>query len=508
MQDHCVINKVMLNVSCEDFVEYIYINIDIYGLYFTNKSPIKALATRDMMSSKTPFEPLDRAKPTKAHVKLLLISGAGFFADAYDLFAISIALVFLKQVWSLTSAEISLIASAALFGAVIGPFIFGRIGDIFGRKYIYGVEAAILTAGALASALSINPTMLWITRFILGLGVGGDYPISATLMSEYAPVRSRGLFVAGVFSMQGWGIVTAALLGLGFMYTKLNPDLTWRILLGAGAVFPALVIYFRRRIHETPRFEYFVRGNVEGVRKAIKDVLRSEVSINTEANGNNNVKFSKYMAMILGTAIPWFTLDVFFYGMNIFGPFVTSAMGLANNPLAGIYTQLYVVLAFLVPGYYVAALLVDRMGRKSMQILGFSMVATAYLITALMLRNGIIIPTAILALYGIAQFFTNVGPNVTTFIIPTEVFPTRYRTTGHGIAAGSGKLGATLAALLIPIYFPITSSALSTTAKFAIMSDLLLVLMAFAVIGIIFTLLIREPKGKPLEVSSGEITTD
>jgi Sugar (and other) transporter. len=183
-------------------------------------------------------------------------------------------------------------------------------------------------------------------------------------------------------------------------------------------------------------------------------------------------------------------------------------MGLANNPLAGIYTQLYVVLAFLVPGYYVAALLVDRMGRKSMQILGFSMVATAYLITALMLRNGIIIPTAILALYGIAQLFTNVGPNVTTFIIPTEVFPTRYRTTGHGIAAGSGKLGATLAALLIPIYFPITSSALSTTAKFAIMSDLLLVLMVFAVIGIIFTLLIREPKGKPLEVSSGEITTD
>ncbi|MCG2880570.1 MAG: hypothetical protein L7G96_04520 [Vulcanisaeta sp.] len=73
------------------------------------------------MSSKTPFEPLDWAKPGKAHIKLLLISGAGFFADAYDLFAISIALVFLKQIWSLTSAEISLISSAALFGAVIGP---------------------------------------------------------------------------------------------------------------------------------------------------------------------------------------------------------------------------------------------------------------------------------------------------------------------------------------------------------------------------------------------------
>jgi len=494
-----------LNIGCEDFVEYIYINIDIYGLYFTDKSPIKALATRDMMSSKTPFEPIDWAKPRKAHIKLLLISGAGFFADAYDLFAISIALVFLKQVWSLTSAEISLIASAALFGATIGPFIFGRIGDIFGRKYIYGVEAALLTAGAVISAFSINPTMLWITRFILGLGVGGDYPISATIMSEYSPVKSRGLFVAGVFSMQGWGIATAAILGLSLLHLNVNPDLAWRIILGAGAIFPALVIYFRRRVHETPRFEYFVRRNIEGVKKAMKDVLKTEVNVDTEVNANGNTTLTKYIAAILGTAISWFAIDVLFYGINVFGPFVTAAIGLAKNPLASIYVQLYAALAFLVPGYYVAAFLVDKMGRKAMQIMGFSMIATVYLIVALMLRNSIIIPMAILALYGIAQFFTNVGPNVTTFIMPTEVFPTRYRTTGHGIAAGSGKLGAALATFLIPIYFPITSNALNAAARFAIMSNLLLVLVAFAVIGIVFTLLIKEPKGKPLELSSGEI---
>ena len=305
--------------------------------------------------------------------------------------------------------------------------------------------------------------------------------------------------------MQGWGIVTAAALGLSLLHLNVNPDLAWRIILGAGAIFPALVIYFRRRIHETPRFEYFVRRNIEGVKKAMRDVLKTEVDVDTEVNAYGNTALTRYITAILGTAIPWFALDVFFYGMNIFGPFVTAAMGLANNPLAGIYTQLYVALAFLVPGYYVAAFLVDRMGRKPMQIMGFSMVAIAYLIAALMLRNGIVVPTVLLALYGIAQLFTNVGPNVTTFIIPTEVFPTKYRTTGHGIAAGSGKLGATLAALLIPIYFPITSNTLSTTARLTIMSDLLLVLVVFAVVGIVFTLLIREPRGKPLEISSGEI---
>lgn len=232
------------------------------------------------------------------------------------------------------------------------------------------------------------------------------------------------------------------------------------------------------------------------------------MEINNVNNRDNGFRtnFLRYLPVILGTAIPWFALDVFFYGMNIFGPFVTSAMGLAKNPLAGVYVQLYVVLAFLVPGYYVAAFLVDKMGRKSMQIMGFSIVAAAYLITAFMLRNGIITPAAIIALYGLAQFFTNVGPNVTTFILPTEVFPTRFRTTGHGIAAGSGKLGATIAALLIPIIFPITSSTLSTTAKYMVMSNLLLVLVAIAIVGIVFTaLFINEPKGKPLELSSGEL---
>jgi len=456
------------------------------------------------MSSKTPFEPLDWSKPTPGHLRLLLISGAGFFADAYDLFAISIALVFLKQVWSLSASDVSLISSAALFGAVIGPFIFGRIGDVFGRKYVYGVEAALLAAGSIASALSVNPTMLWITRFILGLGVGGDYPISATLMSEYAPARNRGLFVAGVFSMQGWGIVTAALIGLGLLHANVNPDIAWRIILGFGSVAPALVIYFRRRVHETPRFEYFVKGNVEGAKKAVRDVLMQDVDI--EGGGNvGSINLTRYIPVILGTAIPWFALDVFFYGTNIFGPFVVTALGLANNPLSSIYVQLYAALAFLVPGYYVAAFLVDKIGRRTMQIMGFSIVAMVYLIMALILRNGLVAPTVILALYGMAQFFTNVGPNVTTFITPTEVFPTRFRSTGHGIAAGSGKLGAALAASIIPVYFPITSSGISAAVKYAIMSNLLLALATMAVIGIAFTLLIKEPKGKPLELSSGEV---
>ena len=95
-----------------------------------------------------------------------------------------------------------LLASIAIWSAVIGQLLFGFLGDYWGRKKIYGIEATLLTLGALFSALSPNLPLLILFRFIMGLGIGGDYPISATIMSEYANLNDRGKLVALVFSNQ------------------------------------------------------------------------------------------------------------------------------------------------------------------------------------------------------------------------------------------------------------------------------------------------------------------
>jgi len=203
---------------------------------------------------------LDASSVSGFHVKALLTSGMGFFTDAYDLFIIGVALAVLTPIWHLTSLEISLIGSTSLIAAALGSVLFGRLADHVGRRSIYGYTLIVLACGAIASALSPGIVWLLIFRFILGLGIGGDYPLSATLMSEYANRRDRGKLITFVFSMQGLGLICGPLVAILLLVSGLNHDLVWRIMLGLGAVPALATFYLRRQIAETPRFALAMQG--------------------------------------------------------------------------------------------------------------------------------------------------------------------------------------------------------------------------------------------------------
>lgn len=134
---------------------------------------------------------LDEAPTSLFHLKTAVTSGMGFFTDSYDLNVISTALLLLKPQFHLSASQVGLVGSTSLIASFVGAFIFGRIADVIGRKKVYGVEAAIMVIGAILTALSPNFAWLIVFRFILGVGIGGDYPISATIMTEYANRRSR-----------------------------------------------------------------------------------------------------------------------------------------------------------------------------------------------------------------------------------------------------------------------------------------------------------------------------
>src|SRR5947208_7436470 len=137
-------------------------------------------------SAKSVLAKLDNSSLSGFHLKAMLTSGMGFFTDAYDLFIIGAVLAILKPLWHLSALEISLLGSTSIIAAALGSLIFGWLADRLGRKFIYGYELIVLALGAIASALAPNVIFLLIFRFILGLGIGGDYPVSATLMSEYS----------------------------------------------------------------------------------------------------------------------------------------------------------------------------------------------------------------------------------------------------------------------------------------------------------------------------------
>ena len=168
---------------------------------------------------------LDESGITRTHWKIMFISGMGFFTDAYDLFIIGVVMALLKGQWHVTPTADGLVTSTALLASAIGAIVFGRVADMLGRKRIYGYEVLVLAAGAIASAFSPNIWWLIGFRFILGIGIGGDYPVSSTIMSEYAGKKTRGLLVSLVFAMQAAGLIVGPALAAVLLATGLSHDL-------------------------------------------------------------------------------------------------------------------------------------------------------------------------------------------------------------------------------------------------------------------------------------------
>jgi MFS transporter, PHS family, inorganic phosphate transporter len=406
------------------------------------------------------FQSLDDAKINKFQIKTMFVAGMGFFTDAYDLFVIGIVVSLLKTQWNLSTGQVSWLNSATLLASAFGAIIFGRVADILGRKRIYGYEVLILAIGAIASAFAPNYTFLLVSRIVLGVGIGGDYPVSATIMSEYSGKASRGRMVGLVFSMQGLGLVVGPLVAAILLASGLSENLTWRILLGLGAIPGLAVFYLRRQIHETPRFA-LAGGAHEEAAAAIADATGTgagKVAAGESAARHpqsvaegflNLLQNRRMLVWLIGTAGAWMLLDFCYYGNSISQPEIIKLANPHASELTTILLQLAIVAVFALPGYAVAILLLDKVGRKSIQILGFAMMALMFLLIGVIPAVSTTL-APFLVLYGISYFFTEFGPNMTTFIYPAELFPTEVRTTGHGISAGAGKLGAFIGAFLFP----------------------------------------------------------
>jgi MFS family permease len=446
------------------------------------------------------FSALDDSGISRFQLKIMFVSGMGFFTDAYDLFVIGIVVALIKTQWSLSTNQVSWLNSATLLASAVGALVFGRVADMLGRKRIYGFEVLILAAGALASAFAPNYTFLLICRIILGIGIGGDYPVSATIMSEYSGKQSRGRMVGLVFAMQGAGLIVGPLLASIFLGSGLSNNLTWRLLLGLGAIPGLAVFYLRRQIHETPRFA-MAGGAADEAQAAITAATSGKSTGNTavesKARHSQSVA-SGYLKLfqnrrlliwLIGTAGAWALLDFCYYGNTISQPEILKLLSPNATLLDNTLIQLGIFAVFAIPGYIVAILLLDKTGRRSIQVLGFGMMALMFLIIGFV---PVIATHALpfLLLYGISYFFTEFGPNTTTFIYPAELFPTDVRTTGHGIAAGAGKLGAFAGAYLFPDFLAVTLG----------LNRAMVIAGVAAALGLLLTIAtLPEPKGMTLE---------
>jgi PHS family inorganic phosphate transporter-like MFS transporter len=471
------------------------------------------------VGSSSVLKQLDESQLSQFHFKAVVTSGMGFFTDAYDLFIIGVVIVLLAPLWHLNALEISLLGSTALLSAALGSLLFGHLADLIGRKAIYGYELIVLAAGAIASALSPNIIVLLIFRFLLGLGIGGDYPVSATLMSEYANRRDRGKLITMVFSTQAFGLIVGPLIAMLLLFSGLNVDITWRLLLAFGAI-PSLATFsLRRQITESPRFA-LAQGNLYEVSRAIalasgQAPASTAGKASTDTNNRNPASSERSaphpldgvlshpswqevlttrhsLLWITGTAGCWFLLDIAYYGTTVSTPMALKLLNAHATLTTNLFYTLLIFLVAALPGYLMAALMVDRLGRKKLQLLGFAMMTLAYgSLFFLPALTTITLP--FLLIYGLSYFFTEFGPNVTTFAYPAEIFPVSVRSTAHGISAAVGKVGAFIGVFVFPML--LASVDLPGAMGFA---------AAAALTGFLLTFVLPEPDRKSLETIERE----
>jgi MFS family permease len=490
------------------------------------------------MRSKDLLAALDEVSLSRFHLRAVLVSGMGFFTDAYDLFVIGIASALITKDWNLSSGELALLNSTMLFAAFLGACVLGRFADTGGRKRVYWLVAVIMIVAALGSALSPSFWVLIAFRFLLGFGVGGDYPVSAVLMSEYANRKDRGKLVGMVFGTQALGLIVGPLVALALLGAGASDDLAWRILLGLGAVPAAAVIYLRRKMPESPRYQVHVQGKAEQAASQISVFTGGQVNgdgptgqvnsdgaggqvngdgaggqVNSDgptgqvngdgAGGQVNgdgaggqwhqlglrafLTNRRWLILLAGTAGTWFLLDYAYYGNTISTPQILGLISPNASTMTKIALQLAIFVVAAVPGYALAIARLDKIGHRRLQLLGFAMMGLCFLVIAVIPgMTTVVVP--FLLVYGVSYFFTEFGPNMTTFVMPSEIYPVSMRATGHGISAGVGKFGAFIGVFL----FPILEDSLGLRGT-------LLLTAGVSVLGFALTLVLPEPAGRSLE---------
>jgi MFS family permease len=272
--------------------------------------------------------------------------------------------------------------------------------------------------------------------------------------------------------------------------TSLSHDIIWRILVAFGAVHALAVYWQRRNLKETPRYLAAAAMEEDSAcrLKTAKHFDKTEHSVSFWDGFHRLVQDNKLLIRLVGASAAWFLMDAAYYGNTVSSPLVLSALGGDHTLLQKTLTQLGIFAVFAVPGYIAAVLMMDRLGRKTIQSLGFVMMAVTFALLAFV-PNLEKMAVPFLIIFGFSFLFTEFGPNSTTFVYPSEIFPVRVRTTGHGIAAAMGKLGGFLGVFIFP-YLMQWRGLLGAESAAAIAS----------VAGLIVTLtMLPETKGKALE---------
>jgi MFS family permease len=408
---------------------------------------------------------------------LLWLLSAGLIAlDGFDFFIIGVALPFLQRDFGLGAATLGAIATAAVAGSLVGSLTLGRLTDQVGRQPMLILDVVLFVVATAGTALAWNAASLIGFRFLVGVAIGADYPLSVAYITENVPARYRGRLVIGAFTFQAVGALLGALTGVVVLqlFYALYPDpepmairYAWRWMLGVGVAMALAVAAVRLSVSlESPRY-HLSRGEYAAASEAASQLLEAPITITPEIEPPLEPEAATYGALFsrrhrrstLLASVPWFLQDIATYGIGIFTPAIIAMLAFSGETdflVQAINSAQGAALVdvFLMVGFLCAVVLVERLGRMRLQIVGFLGMAVGLLILAAsdLLPSGSGAEAGlVLAGFLVFNLTMNAGPNSTTFLLSGEVFPTAIRATGAGFAAAFAKAGAVLGTFVLPI---------------------------------------------------------
>jgi len=337
-----------------------------------------------------------------------------------------------------------LLLGVPFLGSVIGMLTMGYLGDLLGVQRALIVTNSLIMLGALASAVLSWGTMqtLWIvitaSRFVLGVGVGGNYPLSAARAAETSAAKDVKSNAAKAFFWQQPGMCTPYLLGLALLRLPHTPGITslqFRVLLGAGAL-PAFVVLYavlRESTSDDDRSSQLENRNDQSSK--LREALRKP----------------HHWRTLIGTAGTWFLFDVAYYGTVIFAPTILAHVFGAQQSLEQMaWRALFIGLV---------STLGTAAGICALPIIGAKALNTAGLLLGGVIFTGFCRLMALapqqhwtlFILLCVLIFVLAWGPNVATFVLPVVAYPREVRATFHGLSAAAAKIGAMSGAMLFPV---------------------------------------------------------
>jgi putative MFS transporter len=406
---------------------------------------------------------------------LWVLSTGGTLLDGFAIFALGVAMPLIIAEFHFQPDVVGLIGASLVLGAVFGAGLGGPMADRLGRKPLMLADMIIISAGAATSALANGPAMLFIGQLLVGVGVGIDFPVSSSYISEVLPKRSRARMMVATIACQSVGMLLAAVITL-LLLKNVDSAQNWRLFLATEGVIALLFFLLRLSEPDSPHW-LMARGRFAAAAQAFIRLMpeQREAVLQLTGNAGNRslstsvapatspgiaILFSRaYRARTALVAVPWFLMDIATYGVGLFTPIILGAIDISRQTGGAITHDLVAAKGssaidlFLLFGFLLGIWAVPRFGRIRMQAIGFASMACGMLLlmAAVRLSNSSLHIPLVFTGFIVFNLLMNAGPNATTFTLAPILFPTQLRATASGFAAGVAKIGATFGVFVLPI---------------------------------------------------------